>query len=107
MICACKITSKLGGIAGKLRGRVGDAPLVGCGGYANEHGAATVTGHGETVMKMTLAREVVYMMENGKSAQVRLRMIQFALNNLKSSTYLVVILYILLNNFAFAHTRVI
>ena len=57
---------------GKLKGRVSDASLVGCGGYANEYGAAAVTGHGESITKMTLAREVVYNMERGQSAQVRL-----------------------------------
>jgi isoaspartyl peptidase/L-asparaginase-like protein (Ntn-hydrolase superfamily) len=44
--------------------------LVGCGGYANETGAAAVTGIGEFIIKMTLAREVVYNMENGQDAQV-------------------------------------
>ena len=56
---------------GKLEGRVGDAPLVGCGGYANEFGAATTSGHGEKLMKMTLAREIVFNMEKGENAQVR------------------------------------
>ena len=55
---------------GKRKGRVGDAPLVGCGGYANEKGAAAVTGVGEFIIKMTLAREVVYNMENDQDAQV-------------------------------------
>ncbi len=57
-------------MAGKHKGRVGDAPLVGSGGYANETGAATATGIGELIIKMTLTREVVYNMENGKDAQV-------------------------------------
>ena len=56
---------------GKLKGRIGDAPLVGCGGYANEYGAAASSGHGEAIMKMTLAREVVYSMENGQKAKVK------------------------------------
>jgi beta-aspartyl-peptidase (threonine type) len=56
-----------------LKGRVGDVPLVGCGGYANEYGAATTTGHGESIMKVTLARDVVYNMEHGMNTQVRLR----------------------------------
>ena len=55
---------------GTYQGRVGDAPLVGCGGYANETGAATATGIGELIIKMTLTREVVYNMENGQHAQV-------------------------------------
>ena len=60
----------LGGVVGKHKGRVGDAPLVGCGGYANEIGAAAATGVGELIIKITLAREVVYNMENGQHAQV-------------------------------------
>ena len=57
---------------GKLKGRIGDAPLVGCGGYANEFGAATTSGHGEALMRMTLAREIVYDMEKLElDAQVR------------------------------------
>ena len=60
---------------GKLKGRVGDAPLIGCGGYANKTGAATVTGVGESIMQMTLGREVVYYMENGQNAQVNLNSI--------------------------------
>ena len=54
-----------------MKGRIGDAPLVGCGGYANKHGAATACGHGEAIMKMTLAREVVHNMEIGQNAEVR------------------------------------
>ena len=34
-----------GGITGKRPGRVGDSPLVGCGGYADNHsGAVSTTG---------------------------------------------------------------
>ncbi|XP_028408594.1 isoaspartyl peptidase/L-asparaginase-like [Dendronephthya gigantea] len=64
---ACAVST--GGIAGKLKGRVGDVPMVGCGGYANKSGAATTTGHGESIIKMTLARDVVSMMEAGTNAQ--------------------------------------
>ena len=59
-----------GGIPSKMVGRVGDSPLVGCGGYANEFGGCSTTGHGESLMKMTLAREVVYNIERGDNAQV-------------------------------------
>ena len=60
-----------------MKGRVGDAPLIGCVGYANKTGGATVTGFGESIMKVTLAREVVYNMENGQNAQVRFLNLQF------------------------------
>ena len=53
-----------------MKGRVSDASLVGCGGYANDIGAAAATGPGEKLLKLTLGRQVVVEMENGKSAQV-------------------------------------
>ncbi|XP_028402623.1 isoaspartyl peptidase/L-asparaginase-like [Dendronephthya gigantea] len=59
-----------GGIPAKMQGRIGDSPMIGCGGYANEFGGCSTTGHGESIMKMTLAREVVYSVENGNDAQV-------------------------------------
>lgn len=52
-----------GGISLKMAGRVGDSPLIGCGGYANKEGAVSTTGHGESIMKMMLAREVVHNIE--------------------------------------------
>ena len=60
----------LGGLPGRLKGRVSDASLVGCGGYTNKHGAATGYGLGESIIKMTVAREVVYNMESGQTVQV-------------------------------------
>ena len=55
-----------------MKGRVGDAPLIGCGAYANKDGSATCAGHGESIMKVTLARQAVYNMENGQNAQVEI-----------------------------------
>ena len=68
--CLQHIVFYLGGIPGKLKGRVSDASLVGCGAYANKSGAAATNGPGESIMKMTLAREAVYNMEQGQNAQV-------------------------------------
>jgi len=49
-----------GGITQKRVGRVGDSPLVGSGAYADsEVGAVSCTGHGESIMKVLLAREVL------------------------------------------------
>ena len=43
-----------GGVTGKLVGRVGDVPIVGSGGYAdNQIGGASSTSHGESIMKFT------------------------------------------------------
>ena len=43
-----------------MPGRVGDSPIVGSGGIAdNELGAVSTTGHGESILKVGLARRVV------------------------------------------------
>ena len=56
-----------GGITGKRPGRVGDSPLVGSGGYAdNLAGAASTTGHGESITKVCLAKAVLQRMEDGE-----------------------------------------
>ncbi|XP_029690819.1 isoaspartyl peptidase/L-asparaginase-like isoform X2 [Takifugu rubripes] len=58
-----------GGIRNKMVGRVGDAAIIGCGGYAdNSSGAVSCTGHGESILKVTLARLILSHMEQGKSA---------------------------------------
>jgi L-asparaginase / beta-aspartyl-peptidase len=49
-----------GGTCCKLPGRVGDSPLIGHGCYADsEAGAASATGHGESIMKVVLTKTVV------------------------------------------------
>eukprot|EP00794_Sanderia_malayensis_P000150 gene150-762_t len=58
-----------GGIPGKWIGRVGDTPLPGCGGYANKCGGAASTGHGESILKVNVCRQVVRHIENGDDAQ--------------------------------------
>ncbi|KAM7385076.1 hypothetical protein PAMP_001174 [Pampus punctatissimus] len=59
-----------GGILNKMEGRVGDTPCIGCGGYADNHvGAVSTTGHGEAIMKVTLARHILFHMEQGQSAE--------------------------------------
>jgi len=59
-----------GGITGKRPGRVGDSPIVGSGGYAdNESGAVSTTGHGESITKVCLAHRIVQSLESGGSPQ--------------------------------------
>ena len=53
-----------GGTPGKLPGRVGDSPLVGCGTYANPGGAASCTGEGEAIIKVLLARTSVDLLDS-------------------------------------------
>lgn len=40
-------------------GRVGDTPILGCGTYANRNVGCSLTGHGESIMKLGLARAIV------------------------------------------------
>lgn len=57
-----------GGIVNKMVGRVGDTPCIGSGGYADNHiGAISTTGHGESILKVNLARLTLFHMEQGKT----------------------------------------
>ncbi|MBN1680332.1 MAG: isoaspartyl peptidase/L-asparaginase [Anaerolineae bacterium] len=59
-----------GGAHYKLPGRVGDSPLVGSGAYADNHtGAASATGHGESIMKVVLAKTATDALGRGLSVQ--------------------------------------
>ncbi|GLH13818.1 Probable isoaspartyl peptidase/L-asparaginase CG7860 [Gryllus bimaculatus] len=59
-----------GGTSGKMVGRVGDTPLVGCGGYADDTvGTVSTTGHGESIIKTNLAHSIIVLMRQGLSAQ--------------------------------------
>jgi beta-aspartyl-peptidase (threonine type) len=59
-----------GGMQGKLPGRVGDSPLIGAGTYASDRSCAVSgTGVGEYFIRLTLAREVCTLVEEGKTAQ--------------------------------------
>ena len=54
------------GLAFKMRGRVGDSPIIGAGLFVdNEVGAATATGVGEEVVRICGSHTVVEMMRQG------------------------------------------
>ena len=53
------VATSTGGIFNKLPGRVGDSPLIGCGTYADDYGAASCTGQGEAIMRLVLAKSTV------------------------------------------------
>lgn len=54
------------GLGYKMRGRVGDSPIIGGGLYVdNEIGAATATGHGEEVVRIVGSHLVVEFMRQG------------------------------------------
>ena len=58
------------GMAFKMRGRVGDSPIIGAGLFIdNEIGAATATGVGEEVVKICGSHTVVEMMRHGASPE--------------------------------------
>jgi N4-(beta-N-acetylglucosaminyl)-L-asparaginase len=58
------------GLAYKMRGRVGDSPIIGAGLYVdNEIGAATSTGLGELVIKACGSFLIVELMRQGLSPQ--------------------------------------
>jgi beta-aspartyl-peptidase (threonine type) len=59
-----------GGVPDKPPGRVGDSPIFGAGGYAdNRFGAASATGKGENVMRVLLSRYAVDQIAAGMTAQ--------------------------------------
>jgi isoaspartyl peptidase/L-asparaginase-like protein (Ntn-hydrolase superfamily) len=58
------------GMAFKIRGRVGDSPIIGAGLYVdNEIGGATATGTGELVIRTVGTFLVVELMRHGRSPQ--------------------------------------
>jgi len=58
------------GWAYKLRGRVGDSPIIGAGLFVDgEIGAATATGHGEEMIRMAAAHTIVERMRAGLAPQ--------------------------------------
>jgi beta-aspartyl-peptidase (threonine type) len=52
-----------GGIAGRMRGRIGDTAIIGAGTFAGPSGAVSCTGHGEEIMRRMLARDIVDRMQ--------------------------------------------
>jgi N4-(beta-N-acetylglucosaminyl)-L-asparaginase len=58
------------GMAFKMRGRVGDSPIIGAGLYVdNEIGAATSTGVGEEVVRICGSHTVIELMRQGLSPE--------------------------------------
>jgi N4-(beta-N-acetylglucosaminyl)-L-asparaginase len=63
-------TCTTSGLAYKMHGRVGDSPLIGAGLYVDQQaGAATATGHGESIIKICGSFLVVELMRQGRSPQ--------------------------------------
>lgn len=57
-----------GGIHRMLPGRVGDTPIIGCGVYAdNQSGAVSMTGVGEGIIRIAVAKEICDRLDRGAS----------------------------------------
>ena len=57
-----------GGVDVMLPGRVGDTPLIGCGVYAdNDSGAVSMTGLGESIVRVAVAKEISDLLACGLS----------------------------------------
>jgi N4-(beta-N-acetylglucosaminyl)-L-asparaginase len=68
----------------KLRGRVGDSPIIGAGLYVdNEVGAVVATGQGEDVIRVAGASAVVEHMRQGKSPQEACRLVVEKIRSIK------------------------
>lgn len=65
------VATSTGGITGKVSGRIGDTPILGCGTYAdNKIGGVSTTGHGETIMRFNLAQKILSKIQyENKTAQ--------------------------------------
>jgi beta-aspartyl-peptidase (threonine type) len=58
-----------GGTTKKLPGRLGDTPIIGCGTWCDDAGAASCTGIGESIIKTTLGRWAVDRLRAGADPQ--------------------------------------
>jgi L-asparaginase / beta-aspartyl-peptidase len=65
-----------GGIDVMLPGRVGDTPIIGCGVYAdNETGAVSMTGWGESIIRLAVAKEICDRLGEGKTPATVARLV--------------------------------
>ena len=58
-----------GGTFGKLPGRVGDTPLIGCGTFADAMGAASCTGVGEAIIRVVMGKSAVDLLQGRTGPQ--------------------------------------
>lgn len=70
----CAAATSTGGMIDKREGRVGDSPLIGAGTYADdEAGAVSTTGHGEGMIRLSIAHAAVERMRAGEGAPAAAR----------------------------------
>jgi beta-aspartyl-peptidase (threonine type) len=74
-----------GGLMGKRPGRVGDSPIPGAGGFADDRlGAVSATGHGESILRVGLCRTVAERLRSGDRPEAACH---FALAELAERTH--------------------
>jgi beta-aspartyl-peptidase (threonine type) len=67
---AVAAATSTGGMSGKRPGRIGDSAIPGAGTYADDRtGAASATGHGEGILRVTLTAQVAHALGAGLSAE--------------------------------------
>ena len=65
-----------GGIEFMMPGRVGDTPLIGCGVYADdEAGAISMTGLGESIIRIAIAKEIADRLARGTTPSAAARIV--------------------------------
>ncbi len=75
------------GMGFKMRGRLGDSPIIGAGLYVdNEVGACTATGQGEDVIRVAGSHAVIEMMRQGLSPEKACRKIIERIVKIKGDT---------------------
>jgi len=84
--------SSTGGIMLKLPGRAGDTPVIGSGGYCGPAGAISCTGHGESVMRVCLAKHAYDLMAAGTdAAEAAMKSVEHLVDTVKGIAGLVVV----------------
>lgn len=75
-----------GGLNRKLIGRVGDSPLLGCGTYADKNVGCSLTGHGESLIKLGMARRIAEDVNQGCNPRAALQKnLDYMLSKLKEN----------------------
>jgi beta-aspartyl-peptidase (threonine type) len=63
-----------GGLTNKIAGRVGDSPLIGCGLFASSEVGVALTGDGEEIIRLVLAKYAADLVEQGQQPADAARM---------------------------------
>ncbi|XP_043500871.1 isoaspartyl peptidase/L-asparaginase-like [Polistes fuscatus] len=85
--CSIAAGTTTGGLNRKMVGRVGDSPLLGCGTYADKNVGCSLTGHGESIIKLGMARRIADDINQGYDPRTALQrnldymLIKFAKNS--------------------------